>query len=445
MQKFKFIHAADLHLDCPLSGIQEFDLDKSIQDRIKNATFTAFDNLISLCVERKVDFLLIAGDIYNSRDKSLRAQIHFRNGLRRLESNGIQVYVVHGNHDPLDSWSAKIELPKNVHLFGGKSVTSEVFSKYELPCAIVHGISYSKSEIQSNFAKRFKPISNKDIANSESLQIKFDSREKNLSDIFEIGLLHCSVGSNKTHKEYAPCSLSKDLKPSGMDYWALGHVHTRDVMSNQNPCIIYPGNTQGLHVNENGARGVYCVYVVDRDNIELEFVPIDDVRWYQEQIHINDLNTIDELEKAVGVYLNGCSETSEKRLSIARLTLVGRGDLHESIKNPDSGNDLLEQFQQDGLLLDPQVILSEIKIHTYKQINIENRRAAEDLVGDFLRIVEEAKQNPELKMAIRDQLHDLYGHSRSKGIIEDIDEEALLELIDAAQFHCLDLLIGSED
>ena len=106
MNAFRFVHTADLHLDSPFLGIQE--VNEHVAGELREATFRTFDRIVELCLKRHVDFLLIAGDIYDSRDRSLRAQLRLRDGLRPLSEAGIPTFIVHGNHDPLDSWSATV-------------------------------------------------------------------------------------------------------------------------------------------------------------------------------------------------------------------------------------------------------------------------------------------------------------------------------------------------
>ena len=117
MESFKFVHTADLHLDTPFSGISE--VSDRIASRLRDATLQAFDNIIELCLQHRVAFLLVAGDIYDARDRSLRAQVRFRDGLARLGQAGISAFVVHGNHDPLSSRIATIQWPDEVQIFGG--------------------------------------------------------------------------------------------------------------------------------------------------------------------------------------------------------------------------------------------------------------------------------------------------------------------------------------
>src|SRR5437868_3130490 len=95
---FKFVHAADLHLDSPLRGVRAEGRLREILDR---ATFTAMQRAVDLCLKEKVDFLLLAGDLFDAKDRSVRARLALREQLLRLDAAGIPSFIVHGNHDPL--------------------------------------------------------------------------------------------------------------------------------------------------------------------------------------------------------------------------------------------------------------------------------------------------------------------------------------------------------
>jgi DNA repair exonuclease SbcCD nuclease subunit len=180
MKKFSFIHTADLHLDSTFKGISE--INDRISSELTKATFNTFNKIIDLCIERRVDFLLIAGDIYDGTDRSLRAQLRFLEGLKRLSMAEIKAYIVHGNHDPLDGWSANLDWPKNVHVFKGKSVERVSVEKDGEEIVQIYGISFHKREIKTNLTYEFPEI----------------SKSKNAP--FTIGMLHCNVGTNTGHE-----------------------------------------------------------------------------------------------------------------------------------------------------------------------------------------------------------------------------------------------------
>src|SRR5947208_2347353 len=121
MESVRFIHAADLHLDSPFRGLA--DATPKLRDKLQAATLGALERVVSHTIESKADFLVIAGDLYDSRDRSLRALVSFRKQMERLAERDISVYIVHGNHDPLNGWGSEFHLPPNVTTFGGKAST----------------------------------------------------------------------------------------------------------------------------------------------------------------------------------------------------------------------------------------------------------------------------------------------------------------------------------
>ena len=240
MDAIRYIHAADLHLDTPFQGLsREVAQEGALARLLQEATFTALDRLFGFCEAEKPDFLVLAGDIYNQENYSVKAQLRLRDGCRRLQQAGIRVFLAHGNHDPLDSRLHTVEWPDNVTVFGPE-VERHLIERDGQPLAVVHGISHARQREARNLARFFAR----------------DTRY----DCFQLGVLHCTVDDAHKPDRYAPCSLD-DLKAAGFDAWALGHVHEMCRLS-QRPFVAYPGNAQGLHINECGPRG--CLLVTAR-------------------------------------------------------------------------------------------------------------------------------------------------------------------------------------
>ncbi len=120
VRPFTFIHCADLHLGTPFRGLSELNPD--LGEKLHKSTYAAFDNIVQLAITEKVDGVLIAGDVFDSEDRSLKAQLKFRDNLALLSGEGIHTYIAHGNHDPLSGWAAKLELPERVFVFPGGKV-----------------------------------------------------------------------------------------------------------------------------------------------------------------------------------------------------------------------------------------------------------------------------------------------------------------------------------
>ena len=266
----------------------------------------------------------MAGDIYDGADRSLRAQLKFVDGLNRLDGAGIRSFVCHGNHDPLDGWEARLALPPGCARFGPEVAGEPVFPG-EPERAAVYGVSYPRREVRENLAPLFAEAAS--------------------GGGFGIGLLHANVGGNLDHDSYAPCSVA-DLAETAIDYWALGHVHTRQVMRQERPTVVYPGNPQGRHPLETGARGVYLVEVDDYGAVSLDFRPVDVVRWETLAVDIAGLEAEQELLDAVDAAVAFCADAAGGRSVVFRLTLSGRGPLHRWLRSAGTLDELRERVNE---------------------------------------------------------------------------------------------------
>jgi DNA repair exonuclease SbcCD nuclease subunit len=420
-QPFKFVHCADLHLDSPLVDIQ--DAEPEIAEVLRTATFRAFDRIVDLAIEGQADFLLIAGDVYDGADGSLRAQLHFRDGLRRAVQNGVPCYVAHGNHDPLSRWEAQLDWPDGAYRFPGGRVEEVVVRRDGRDLACIRGTSYPVPEVRANLVPEFRPTS---------------------KELFTIGLLHCNVGADPAHADYAPCTLD-DLRAAGLNYWALGHIHAKRLLSEQDPCIVYPGNPQGRNVRESGERGCYLVTVAESGRVSPEFRATDEVRWFAEDIDISDIGTADNLRNELFIAQERVRTAAGGRAAILRIRLTGQGSLQRELQRLDSLQDLAAPLRENELNRPDFVWTESVQLATRPAIAVPARRAVNDFVGDFLRAVERLRQQPDCGAAIRELFS---RHSEYRVIadqLETFSEEALREIIEPAETRGLDYLLREEE
>ena len=416
MKNFSFIHTADLHLDSPFKGLRQ--VDGEIADLLKDATFRAFDNVVELALKNKVDFLLVAGDVYDAADRSLRAQLKFADGLKKLAVAGIRSFVCHGNHDPLDGWSASLHWPDGVHIFGPQ-LESVSMSIGEEEVVLIHGISYPHNQIDDSFGRGFK---------------------RQGSQPFQVGLFHCSVGSDPAHEIYAPRT-QEELLAANLDYWALGHVHRHRVLKDGHPFIAYPGTTQGRHIRETGPRGCLLVQVSGSGEVSARFEPVDAARWFSHELHIDDLETEGDLVEALeGV----CEETrneAQERPAIIRISLCGRGPLHSVLRRGQVVEDLTERLREIGMESKPQVWIEQILVNTSTAIDLDSRRQSADFLGEVLRVIEGSRLEPE---QLHELVSELYQDRRGRRFLETPAESDLLEVLDEVESLCLDELVEEE-
>lgn len=416
---FRFIHAADLHLDTPFKGLQQ--LPAPIRDRITRSTFVSFENLVELALAEQVDFVLFAGDIYDTSARSLQAQLQFKQGLEKLSRAGISSFIVHGNHDPLDGEHIPIEWPKLVHFFSADGVQRIPFYKQGREVASIYGFSYPTAHFTTNISKEFK-------------------RE---SDAFAIGLLHTNCDHITNHSNYAPSS-KQDLLQAGFDYWALGHVHQRKLVHEQPP-IVYPGNLQGRHRLELGEKGCYIVDVSHQGRIEqLNFVPLQDVLWLEETIDISRCKLFQEVLDCIEEAVTKLREQYKSAL-ILYIKLTGQTELWQELSQTDVLTDITQMWQQEEKNKEHFVWLASIQFAGGMNIDRDSLLAGEGLYADLIKLVDDLLVSPtQLDLLEEKPLASLFNHSRAKRLLAPLSLEEKKELLEQAEKLILADLLGRE-
>jgi len=415
---FRFLHCADLHLDSPFEGVHV--LDPKVATHLREATFKAFDRVVELALCRHVDLLIVAGDVYDGADKSLRAQLKFRDALTRAAQAGIRSFVVHGNHDPLDGWDAGLSLPDGVHRFGGQHVECVSVERDGVPIADVYGISFKHRDVRDNLAARF---------------------QRRGEAPFAIGVMHANVGGDPRHDNYAPCT-QDDLKAARMDYWALGHIHQTQVVREDQPCIVYPGNTQGRSIRETGPRGCYVITVGEAGEIEREFVETDVIRWFDERVDVSGIQTIDALLDHAGELCEDARRRADGRGAVIRLRLVGRSELHAGLHRREV--DLATVLREREVDRPDFVWVESVQRTTRPPIDVAHRRSVEDFVGDFLRAAEGLRNQPNGMSGVRALLRKRPESAAIAGQLDQLTDADLQNVLDEAETLGLDFLLGGE-
>lgn len=369
MRPFSFLHCADIHLGAPFRGLG--DLPDALSETLLDASTKAFHRAVLAGIERHLDAVVIAGDLFDAADRNLRAQIQLRDELQRLEDAGIATFVAAGNHDHLGGKAASIEYPDSVHMFGPEVECLPLVRDGEV-IAHVYGISYSGPRQMDGLVSSFP---------------------EEPEGPFAIGVLHANVGDRPGHDNYAPCSLD-ELRSTGFDYWALGHVHTRETLSKERPVVHYPGNPQGLHSRETGPRGVTLVDVAANGSVTLTPLWTDVVRWHRRRTSIADLNGLDDLLAAFDEVAGDVLGQATDRVHVVRWTLTGRGPLHRELRDGGFVEDLTERLRQEHLREGGvgTVWLERLGVATRPDRDLETLRSRQDLLGDILRLAREARE-----------------------------------------------------
>lgn len=242
---YRFVHAADIHLDSPLKSLALRD--PGLAGLVGDATRRALVNIVDLCIEEQVDALLLAGDLYDGDQTSMKTARFLADQIRRLHAAGIEVYVIRGNHDAISRITRELMFPESVKVFGGRADAIEVERPSGSFPVTIHGLSFAQSHAPESLLGKYRPP---------------------VEGAVNIGLMHTSLGGATGHDPYAPCSAG-DLTASGFRYWALGHVHKRSVT--EGACaIVMPGMPQGRDIGEAGPKSVTLVTIGDDRSIDIE-------------------------------------------------------------------------------------------------------------------------------------------------------------------------------
>jgi DNA repair exonuclease SbcCD nuclease subunit len=368
MTSFRFIHTADIHLDSPLRGLAGYE--GPAVERIRTATRQAFDNLISEAVDQEVNFVVIAGDLYDGDWRDYQTGLFFARQMGRLAKANIPAFVLHGNHDAESQITKRLTLPDVVKVFSTRK--PETFTIQELGVAL-HGHSFRQREVTDNLVLAYpEPV----------------------NGAFNIGVLHTGMGGMGGHANYAPCTIT-DLTTKGYDYWALGHVHHGEVL-HQNPHVVFPGNLQGRHIRETGPKGAYLVTVEDREIVELAQLHTDVVRWAQLQVSVDGCDrkaeALERVREAIELAIDA---GADGRLLACRIELTGRTAIHDHLLI--STDHLLAEAQAAALGFgDAAAWIERFIIATEPLLDPAMVAEREDALGELHRMLGDAAGDSEL-------------------------------------------------
>ncbi len=354
---FKFIHTADIHLDSPLKGLEVHE--GAPVEEIRGATRRAFDHLVDLAIAEEVAFVLIGGDLYDGDWKDYNTGLFFAARMGRLARAGIQVYIVSGNHDAASQITKAMPLPGNVFVFPSKHPES---MKIEGLGVIIHGRSYAFRAVTENLASQYPPQD---------------------TGYFNIGLLHTSLTGRAGHEDYAPCTLD-DLKSKGYDYWALGHVHAREILC-EDPWVVFPGNIQGRHIRETGAKGATLVTVEEGRIIEVEACELDLLRWALCQVDLSPCETAESIHEAVRQAFEQALDQAAGKVLALRLILKGKCPVHAQLL--DRTDQWTEEFRGIAAGLG-DVWLEKVLFQTSRQVELGELFAKDTPIAGLLESIQ---------------------------------------------------------
>lgn len=302
----RFIHAADLHLDSPLRGLSKYQ--GAPEDAIRLAARRALENMVSLAIRERVDFVVIAGDVYDGDWEDVSTGLFLVAQMGRLNEHRIPVFLISGNHDAENRMTTTLPHPPNVTVFPTDQPKTEMLEHLRVA---IHGQGYRIPAVKENLATNYPPPK---------------------SGYVNIGILHTGLTGREGHENYAPCNVN-ELVARGYDYWALGHIHQREsVNGDQWPRIEFPGNIQGRHIRETGEKGCLLVSLdASRRQAEVQFCPLDVFRWDLLEVDCSEISELTDIPELARDRIDQVLEAAGGRGCAVRLRLTGSCALHDSL------------------------------------------------------------------------------------------------------------------
>ncbi len=368
MASFRFIHTADIHIDSPLIGLTRHE--GSAAERIRSATREAFDNLIGQAIDEQVAFVVIAGDLYDGDWRDFHTGLFFSLQMGRLAKAGIQAFVLYGNHDAESQITKHLSLPGNVQAFSHRKAETFVLKAFNVA---LHGQSFRQRDVTENLVPGYPdPV----------------------RGMFNIGVLHTALGGVAGHENYAPCTLD-ELVSKGYDYWALGHVHTGQVL-HEDPHVVFPGNLQGRHIRETGPKGAHLVTIEDEHVADFTTLYSDVVRWARLPVAVDACSSLTEVSDRV---LQSIEQTvasdAEGRLLACRIELTGVSRIHgELLASTDK---LMAEAQAAALGVGNDAAwIERLVVSTQPQRDPAVSADQKDALGELRSMLDEAGKDEEL-------------------------------------------------
>lgn len=411
---FKFLHAADVHLDSPLRGLSRYE--SAPAEAIRGACRRAFENLIDLAIEEKVAFVLLAGDLYDGDWKDYSTGIYLSRQIGRLSQHDIMVYAVAGNHDAANKMTKALDGPKNLKILSSRKV--ETIRLDEMSVAI-HGQSFGTQHVDKNLAAGYGAAKR---------------------GLFNIGLLHTSLDGREGHAVYAPCDLN-NLRSKGYQYWALGHVHKQEVVC-RDPWVVFSGCIQGRHIRETGSKGCMLVHVDDGRVTEVANMALDVLRWVQCSVDLTDVSDLQEVLERTRRAIENERGAADGRLLAMRINFEGATEICEELSAYP------ERLKQQIRALAAEIgghdlWIERVENSVVGKLDLRSVLTADSYLAKLLTEIMATPQNPDeierLQEVVESIMHKIPPDVFDAGSILNLDDpQTMARLVDEAKH----MLIG---
>lgn len=339
----RFIHCADLHLDSKMTS----NLSREQAKERKMEILRTYSRMIDYAKENKIDGIIIAGDLFDTRNISATARNMVKDSI--MSNPQIEFYYLKGNHDSDNFFSKLDDIPENLHLF------NEEWKAYDYG-----SISLSGIEIDST--------NESTLYNSLVLD----------NDKYNIVIMHGQIGQINLNA----------MKNKGIDYLALGHVHEYQNGPIDNRGIYcYSGCLEGRGFDECGAKG-FVVLDIDEQKLTagFSFIPFAYRNLYTIYVDVTGAMTTQDAAAKIEDEL---AKNPYSSRSLVKIVLVGEVDVDCEI-NTDFLKDMFEEYFYYEKVYDETKLL----------INYSDYEKDVSLKGEFIRMVLQSDMSEEKKSEV---------------------------------------------
>ena len=380
---FRFVHAADIHLDSPLRSLALRN--QELADLIGNATRRAFVGIVDLCLDEQVDALLLSGDLYDGDQTSMKTARFLADQIRRLDEAGARVFIIRGNHDALSKITKELTLPDSVKIFTGRAEAIEVARDPGARPIVIHGLSFAQPHAPESLLPRYRPP---------------------VEGAINIGLLHTSLAGAPGHDPYSPCAMA-DLQASGFRYWALGHIHRRSI-AEQAVTVVMPGMPQGRDIGEAGPKSVTLVTVTDEGSLQLEERVTSIAQFERVTVDLGGIADWREMARALGQALGQARHGVVSEHLVARLHLTGATPLAWRLRQD---LDLLQTEAENQAAALGKSWIDKIELNCHAPVTVPNLSSPAGAVPieELRRLMSEVAQEDAYRTEIAQIAEELRG------------------------------------
>ena len=419
----KFIHTADLHLGSNLHF--KFDQEINYQNKFGNPIFSSLKKIVNTALKEEVDFIIIAGDLFDSDERSVEALKIFNSEAKKLQEANIPIYLIAGNHDPLKNDNQLFTLNSNVKIFSSENFEIKKYKRGNKLKARLLGQSYRGNSDSRKVYKSFTPPD---------------------KGVFNIALLHTQLSPN--NYSYVPCS-PKDLKEKNkIDYWALGHIHQNEIIFNNKPVIVYPGIPQGRDFGEKGKKGFYLVELSENQKPKYDFIISSKYIWKEINLTIaekEEIKTVNEIVKYILSNIKKYFVDKDKFNYIVRwnvkINSINRSDINQKIEEIEDYivNELNNKFYDKK-----NIWTEDCNLEFSRKIpDKEKLRDEDEIFSQVLNFKEDMLEDEDLLLELKENLGDIW---QGNDDLENLDEvrfdfnKEIKEIIEKAEKEIIEKL-----